>query len=366
MAMTIASTGGGRSSTIRRHSPQVILLIAPVLRRRSSRRLCSSPIRACIELDPSGAFGAFTFGHFAAIFSSRTFGSVLVNSAVYSLGSALLALVIGAAQAWLAERTDASSAAGSLCRLDRIARHSLCSLYRRLDSVPGQSRSGQRASAADVRRRWALHQRLFARRDDLRRRPAVVAARLPAAVAGVPQFRCVVRRGREHLRRRFVFDAPARHARHGAAGAAGAGPAGLHQGVRVLRGAGAGRPAGLDACADQHDLSAADVGHAAGHRQRIGLRRAAARRHGDPAANLQPRGGADPSLSNGHRKGLSPARHSSRPLALRRGRADRRYSLRRRCHPAGDDPVGGAAAVLSAVQHQGVAAARLRQFRAGA
>ena len=59
------------------------------------------------ELDPSGAFGAFTFGHFAAIFSSRTFSSTLVNSAVYSLGSALLALVIGAAQAWLAERTDA-------------------------------------------------------------------------------------------------------------------------------------------------------------------------------------------------------------------------------------------------------------------
>jgi len=91
---------------VRRHSPQVIILIAI---------LCVGVVPPFVflaysslhELDPSGAFGAFTFGHFAAIFSSRTFGSVIVNSAVYSLGSALLALAIGAAQAWLAERTDA-------------------------------------------------------------------------------------------------------------------------------------------------------------------------------------------------------------------------------------------------------------------
>ena len=100
--MTIAR-GRSRSSTIRRHSPQVIILTV---------LLCVSIIPPFVflaysslhELDPSGAFGAFTFGHFAAIFSSRTLNSVLFNSAVYSLGSALLALVIGAAQAWLAER----------------------------------------------------------------------------------------------------------------------------------------------------------------------------------------------------------------------------------------------------------------------
>jgi iron(III) transport system permease protein len=106
--MTIAvARDGGRSSMARRHSPQVIILIA---------LLCAGVIPPFVflaysslhELDPSGAFGAFTFGHFSAIFSSRTFGSVILNSAVYSLGSALLALAIGAAQAWLAERTDAS------------------------------------------------------------------------------------------------------------------------------------------------------------------------------------------------------------------------------------------------------------------
>jgi len=105
--MTIAvARDGGRSSTAR-YSPQVIVLIA---------LLCVGVIPPFVflaysslhELDPSGAFGVFTFGHFAAIFSSRTFNSVIVNSAVYSLGSALLALVIGAAQAWLAERTDAA------------------------------------------------------------------------------------------------------------------------------------------------------------------------------------------------------------------------------------------------------------------
>jgi ABC-type Fe3+ transport system permease subunit len=59
------------------------------------------------QLDASGGFGASTFSHFAAIFAERTFGPTLVNSLSYALGSALLALVIGAAQAWLAERTDA-------------------------------------------------------------------------------------------------------------------------------------------------------------------------------------------------------------------------------------------------------------------
>jgi iron(III) transport system permease protein len=105
--MTIAvARDGGRSSMIRRTSPQVVILIA---------LLCAGVIPPFVfltysslhELDPSGGFGALTFGHFAAIFSSRTFGSVILNSVVYSLGSALLALVIGATQAWLAERTDA-------------------------------------------------------------------------------------------------------------------------------------------------------------------------------------------------------------------------------------------------------------------
>jgi iron(III) transport system permease protein len=59
-------------------------------------------------LDARGGFGAFTLGNFAAIFTGRTLAPMLINSVLYPLGAAVLALVLGAAQAWLAERTDAS------------------------------------------------------------------------------------------------------------------------------------------------------------------------------------------------------------------------------------------------------------------
>jgi iron(III) transport system permease protein len=97
---------GGRSLMIRRYSLKVVLLIA---------LLCATVIPPFVflaysslhQLDSSGAFGAFTLEHFTAIFMGRKLGPMLVNSAAYALGSAMLALAIGAAQAWLAERTDA-------------------------------------------------------------------------------------------------------------------------------------------------------------------------------------------------------------------------------------------------------------------
>jgi iron(III) transport system permease protein len=98
---------GGRSSIARRVSLPVILLIA-LLAAGVIPPFVFLLYSSLHHLDSQGAFGAFTFAHFAEIFSSRAFGSTLVNSLVYSFGSALLALVIGAAQAWLAERTDAS------------------------------------------------------------------------------------------------------------------------------------------------------------------------------------------------------------------------------------------------------------------
>lgn len=54
-----------------------------------------------------GSYADFTFRHFSQIFNSGRFGDLLLNSAIYALGSALLALVVGGAQAWLAERSDA-------------------------------------------------------------------------------------------------------------------------------------------------------------------------------------------------------------------------------------------------------------------
>jgi iron(III) transport system permease protein len=59
------------------------------------------------QIAPDGTFGAPTLRHFEAIFSEGAIGRLLLNGAVYSLGSALLALAVGATQAWLAERTDA-------------------------------------------------------------------------------------------------------------------------------------------------------------------------------------------------------------------------------------------------------------------
>lgn len=60
------------------------------------------------QLDADGAFGALTFANFTGIFSDRALTRTLINSALYPLGAALVALSVGAAQAWLAERTDAS------------------------------------------------------------------------------------------------------------------------------------------------------------------------------------------------------------------------------------------------------------------
>lgn len=60
------------------------------------------------RLDASGAPGGITAANFAAIFNDRALATVLINSALYPLGAALVALTVGTAQAWLAERTDAS------------------------------------------------------------------------------------------------------------------------------------------------------------------------------------------------------------------------------------------------------------------
>jgi len=59
------------------------------------------------EFEIDGSYGVFTLDHFRSIASSGKLGSLVLNSAIYSMGAALLALLVGAVQAWLAERTDA-------------------------------------------------------------------------------------------------------------------------------------------------------------------------------------------------------------------------------------------------------------------
>jgi iron(III) transport system permease protein len=106
MTLTIGPARG-RASIARRVSWPVVILIV-LLAAGIVPPFVFLLYSSLHHLDSEGAFGALTFAHFAAIFSSRAFGPTLLNSLVYSFGSALLALAIGAAQAWLAERTDAS------------------------------------------------------------------------------------------------------------------------------------------------------------------------------------------------------------------------------------------------------------------
>lgn len=54
-----------------------------------------------------GTFGVPTFENYFKLFSDPRFFRSLFLSVVYSFGSALVAITIGAVQAWLAERTDA-------------------------------------------------------------------------------------------------------------------------------------------------------------------------------------------------------------------------------------------------------------------
>ena len=60
------------------------------------------------QLGADGAFGALTVVNFTAIFHDRALATTLINSVLYPAGAAAVALGVGAAQAWLAERTDAS------------------------------------------------------------------------------------------------------------------------------------------------------------------------------------------------------------------------------------------------------------------
>ena len=59
------------------------------------------------EFEVDGSYGPLTIDHFRAIMASGKLSTLVLNSAIYSMGAALFALVVGATQAWLAERTDA-------------------------------------------------------------------------------------------------------------------------------------------------------------------------------------------------------------------------------------------------------------------
>ena len=53
-----------------------------------------------------GSFGEFTFAYYADLLSSPRFFGHFVNSSIFAAGSGLVAIVLGAGQAWIVERTD--------------------------------------------------------------------------------------------------------------------------------------------------------------------------------------------------------------------------------------------------------------------
>ena len=102
LRMGAADRGGGPGG----YAPGVILLIV-LLGLAILPPFFLLVMSSLHDFEADGSYRDFTLRHFTQIFTGGRFVGLLLNSAIYSLGSALLALVIGAAQAWLAERTDA-------------------------------------------------------------------------------------------------------------------------------------------------------------------------------------------------------------------------------------------------------------------
>jgi len=166
-----------------------------------------------------------------------------------------------AAQAWLAERTDASLRQ-LLYGRQSFRSASLCSLHCGVAAFLG------RAGPFNAFLQWVLggtgpyNRCLFARRDDLCGRHALVAVRFlllaPCCAISMPPSR-----------KRPACAAPACPPQsgaslwNGAAGAAGAWIVGLYKSIGGVRGARSGWSTRLNPGDDQHDLSAIGVGTAA-------------------------------------------------------------------------------------------------------
>ena len=58
------------------------------------------------ETNFDGSFGAPTLRYYSAIVENNEFLSLALNSALYALGSAVVALTLGGMQAWIVERNS--------------------------------------------------------------------------------------------------------------------------------------------------------------------------------------------------------------------------------------------------------------------
>jgi iron(III) transport system permease protein len=58
------------------------------------------------ETNFDGSFGALTLRYYRALIENNEFASLALNSALFAIGSAVVALTLGGVQAWIVERTD--------------------------------------------------------------------------------------------------------------------------------------------------------------------------------------------------------------------------------------------------------------------
>ncbi|HXQ51692.1 MAG TPA: iron ABC transporter permease [Stellaceae bacterium] len=98
--MTARAAGGAKSG---------LLILVPCL--AVVAWLVFVPLAALVYFafteSTSFAAGGFTFGNFAEAYLHRRIGRLFANSLVYALGSSVLSFALGAATAWIVERTDA-------------------------------------------------------------------------------------------------------------------------------------------------------------------------------------------------------------------------------------------------------------------
>ena len=79
-------------------SALLVLLVAPPL--------VFLVVASLHEIEYDGSFGAFTVENFVNLFDGTRFLRHLTTSSLYAVGSAITALCIGGAQAWIVERTN--------------------------------------------------------------------------------------------------------------------------------------------------------------------------------------------------------------------------------------------------------------------
>ena len=94
-----------RSKTVPRVSPLVLGLILVLV------ALILPPvvylIRSSVqEINFDGSFGALTLAHYRGLIETDRLLPVVLTSAAYAAGSAVVAIVLGGVQAWIVERTD--------------------------------------------------------------------------------------------------------------------------------------------------------------------------------------------------------------------------------------------------------------------